>query len=165
MNAIKVGSQFYTRIASAHYSLVEVIQDLKSGAKRYVCRRVDTGAILSRPRSAAALHDAPGPWSVPERKSIIPAGYTKGYTTAAPVINIPAPPLMPTDTPAHGVRKVASMSKAGATALSEVLALTDKYARLPEEGRKFLGELIEAAAKSVPPPAPATHVREIHKDR
>ncbi len=154
MTTIKVGSQFYTRIASAHYSLVEVLQDLKVGAKRYVCRRVDTGAILSRPRSAAALHDAPGPWSVPVRKSEIPVGYTRGYTTAPQAA--PAPVSIPqaAPVPVTGIRKVASMSKPNQTALLEQLA------KLPAETRKFIGELLEATAPSIPPPAP---LREVHK--
>lgn len=61
-----IGRRFFARVSGESIE-VEVIASVE-GPRPYQLRRVDTGRVLRRLRSGAALHNEPGPWDVPQTK-------------------------------------------------------------------------------------------------
>lgn len=125
INRISVGSRYYTRVSGDASVQVEVVEDTKSGRKRYRIQRCDTGIILTRLRGPGELHTAPGPWglSIPARK-------------AAKVATMAPPPK---------TGKVPTMSDNG------IVGLLSKLAAMPPDTRRMLSDLL--APVSMPPVA------------
>lgn len=62
-----VGQHFYARVSGESVEVV-IVEDTGEAPRCYRLRRCDTGRLLRRLRSKAALHANPGPWEIPASK-------------------------------------------------------------------------------------------------
>ncbi len=131
-NEVKIGGHYHIRVSGKDYAIVEVLEDTQRGAARYIVRRLDTGAILRKPRGAGALHIEPGPWGLGGKP---PAKKAKGLQLSPPERAAPmrtAPP--------KATKKVATDVNATQADLLK------KFAKMPAETKQFIADLFKTLA-------------------